>query len=325
MTDRPHVDVLFTGDVFCDLIFGELPGLPSPGGEVFAKRFAVTPGGTANRCVAAARLGLSTALAATLGTDLFGTHLAERLGEVDNLDLRWLRLDPTARTAVTVSVTDASDRSFITYQEGSPGRPQTLPEPLPRVWAAHLGLAAPLPDWAARLRAEGTRLVGGVGWDATGEWSGTVLDRLAEVDVFCPNAVEAMSYTRTDSPYQAAKVLAERVGEVVVTRGGEGALALDAGTGEYAEVPAVPVEVADPTGAGDVFVAAYMYGMLAGWPLPLRLRFAALAASSSVRTLGGAASAPDLAALHDFVRTLPAAEQAAYAPLEELWAQHGAV
>jgi sugar/nucleoside kinase (ribokinase family) len=90
-------------------------------------------------------------------------------------------------------------------------------------------------------------------------------------------------------------------------------------------VPAVPVEVADPTGAGDVFVAGYLYGMLAGWPLAPRLRFAALAASYSVRTLGGAASAPDLPALRHFVSTLPAADQAVYAPLEDIWAQHGAV
>jgi sugar/nucleoside kinase (ribokinase family) len=255
---------------------------------------------------------------------MFGNHLVEVLSAVDHLDLRWLRRDPAARTPVTVSVTDAADRSFITYQEGSPGRPQTLPDPLPRVRAAHLGLASPLPAWAGQLRAEGTLLVGGVGWDATGAWSGAVLDRLAEVDVFCPNAVEAMSYTRTDSPYEAAKVLAERVGEVVVTRGGDGALALDAGTGEYVEVPAVPVRVSDPTGAGDVFVAGYLFGRLAGWPLARRLRFAALAASYSVRTLGGATSAPDLAALRDFVRTLPAADQATHAQLEETWPQPGA-
>lgn len=322
MAERPTVDALFAGDMYCDLIFGELPGLPEPGGEVYAKRFAVVPGGTANRGVAAARLGLTTALAVTTGTDMFGDHLVDWLGGVANLDLRWLRRDPAAQTPVSVAVTGETDRSFLTYAEGAPGRPETLPAP-PRVRAAHLGIGDPLPAWAAGLRAEGTILAGGVGWDATGQWSDSVLARLSEVDIFCPNAVEAMRYTRTDSPRQAAKALAERVATVVITLGGNGCLALDAGTGEFAEVPGVPVPVADPTGAGDVFVAAYLYATLRGWPLPDRLRFANLCAALSVRGLGGASSAPDWYQIRDFVVALPAAARAEYAPLEEEWAGHG--
>ncbi|MFE2446193.1 hypothetical protein ACFXDF_29805, partial [Streptomyces sp. NPDC059426] len=51
------LDVLFAGEVFCDLVFGGIPHLPTPGTEVYADRFAVSPGGTANRAVATARLG----------------------------------------------------------------------------------------------------------------------------------------------------------------------------------------------------------------------------------------------------------------------------
>jgi len=322
VAERPVVDALFAGDVYCDVIFAELPGLPTPGGEVYAKRFAVVPGGTANRGVAAARLGLSTALAVTLGTDMFGNHLADWLGAVPNLDLRWSRRDPAVETAVSVAVTGEHDRSFITYAEGAPGRPETLPDPRPRVGAAHLPMSEPLPGWAAELRAEGTVLVGGVGWDASGEWSPVVLDRLSEVDVFCPNAVEAMNYTHTDDPREAAKALAERVAHVVVTLGPDGSLALDSGTGECVQVPSVPVEAADPTGAGDVFVAGYMYGMLRGMPPADRLRLANVAAGLSVRGLGGASSAPDWARIRDFVAALDAETRAEYAVLEETWAGH---
>ena len=48
----------------------------------------------------------------------------------------------------------------------------------------------------------------------------------------------------------------------------------------------------DPTGAGDVFVASFMASGVLDWPIEQRLRLAGLAASLSVRTLGGAASAP---------------------------------
>jgi sugar/nucleoside kinase (ribokinase family) len=57
-------------------------------------------------------------------------------------------------------------------------------------------------------------------------------------------------------------------------------------------VPSVKVTAIDPTGAGDVFVASFMASGVLDWPIEERLRLAALSASLSVRTLGGAASAP---------------------------------
>src|SRR5262245_53184154 len=106
----PVLDVVFAGEVFCDLVFCGIPHLPTPGTEVYADRFAVSAGGTANRSVAAARLGLRTGLFGVIGTDLFGEHLAARLEAEENLDLTWLRRDPSVQTPVTVAVTDEHDR-----------------------------------------------------------------------------------------------------------------------------------------------------------------------------------------------------------------------
>lgn len=193
--ERRDPDVLFAGNLFCDLVFGGLPGLPEPGGEVFAESFTVSAGGTANRCVASARLGLRTGVAATVGDDLFGRHLLATLSTEDNLDLSRLRLEPSAPTPVSVSVANDQDRSFITYDRSPSGCPDELPGELPRVRACHLPVDSPLPRWAGQLRSAGSLLVGGVGWDRTEMWSGEVLDRVADVDVFCPNEVEAMRYT----------------------------------------------------------------------------------------------------------------------------------
>ncbi len=78
----------------------------------------------------------------------------------------------------------------------------------------------------------------------------------------------------------------------VVTLGAEGACAVDSATGETAEVPSLVVEALDPTGAGDVFVAGFVTGTLAGWPLTDRLAFASLCAALSVQEFGGSLSAP---------------------------------
>ncbi|MFD8377676.1 carbohydrate kinase family protein [Streptomyces sp. NPDC059679] len=303
------LDALFAGGVFCDLVFGGIPHLPSPGSEVYADRFAVAAGGTATRCVAAARQGLETGLFAVIGTDLFGDHLAAVLGTQPGLDLRWLRRDPSVHTPITVAVANEHDRAFITYEEDGARRPDTWDGELPRVRVLHLGIADPLPGWATELRARGTLVVGGVGWDPTGTWSPDLLTRLGDVDVFVPNATEAMNYTRTDSVDEAVKVLADHVPLVVVTDGPRGAVSLDPATGGLVRVPSPRVTVADPTGAGDVFTASLMTALLQdGWPLTSRLRYAAICASMSVRTLGGAAGAPTPAAIRAFLGRMPGSD-----------------
>jgi sugar/nucleoside kinase (ribokinase family) len=115
---------------------------------------------------------------------------------------------------------------------------------------------------------------------------------LGHCEAFLPNAEEAMRYTRADCPRAAAHALTEFVPVAVVTLGSEGAYAVDRRTGETAEVPAIEVEALDPTGAGDVFVAGFVTGTLAGWPLADRLAFAGLTAALSVQEFGGSLSAP---------------------------------
>lgn len=131
-----------------------------------------------------------------------------------------------------------------------------------------------------------------MGWDDSGRWDPADLADLEHCEAFLPNAEEAMRYTRTDCPRAAARKLADRVPLAVVTLGAEGAYAVDGRTGESAEVPAIAVEALDPTGAGDVFVAGFVTGTLADWPLAERLAFAGLSAALSVQEFGGSLSAP---------------------------------
>jgi sugar/nucleoside kinase (ribokinase family) len=295
------LDVLFAGEVFCDLVFGGIPHLPTPGTEVYADRFAVSAGGTATRSVAAARLGLRTGMFGVIGTDLFGEYLAARLGAEENLDLTWLRRDPSVHTPVTAAVTNEHDRAFFTYEEKGALHPEVWEGDLPEVRFLQLGMGRPLPGWAAEFRTRGARVVGGVGWDPTGHWPRDLLTRLAEIDVFVCNAVEATSYTRTGTVEEAVKVLASLVPDVVVTDGASGAVAVDGATGELVRVRVPRVPAVDPTGAGDVFTAALITGLNHDWPLSTRLHFAGLCAALSVQSLGGANSAPHWKAINAFL------------------------
>jgi sugar/nucleoside kinase (ribokinase family) len=138
-----------------------------------------------------------------------------------------------------------------------------------------------------------------VAWDDDRLSSPGLLDRLAQVDVFMPNAAEALAATRCATVPEAAVALADHGPLVVVKNGGSGSLAVCPGSSVATEAPAVPVEVRDTTGAGDVFDAGFIYASLAGWPLARRLRFANLCAAESVKLIGGSLAAPcwrDLAA-----------------------------
>lgn len=289
-------DAVFPGTLFCDIVFSGLAGLPTRGSEIFADDLDVSPGGAATRAVAAARLGAHAAPAGVLGDDLFGDAVHARLAAEPGVDLSLTWRSSAIPTAVTVALSDGADRTFVTHEDhrsrftGWHGAP-------PAARTAHVGLNRGVPAWAVELGTTGTRLFGGVGWDPSGAWSADLLQALAEVDVFVPNAGEAMAYTGTTDPRAAARELAEHVPLAVVTCGADGALAVEAATGTEVGVGALaadtlPGPVVDPTGAGDVFTAALMVATLVGWSLRQQLTFATLAAGISVTRPGGGASAP---------------------------------
>ncbi|MQA95443.1 MAG: carbohydrate kinase family protein [Streptosporangiales bacterium] len=290
--DGPRLDVFLTGTVFMDMIFTGLPGLPPPGTEMYSEGLGSAPGGVANLAVAMSRLGLNVGLAAGFGDDMFGQYLWRTLSEQEGVDLSHARRLPQWPTPVTVSLAYDADRGMVTHHRPLPIDAHELVARPPRAKTCFVELDSGVPEWALRMRGAGARVFADVGWDATGTWSPDVLGLLGQVDVFMPNAIEAMSYTRTNDPEASLRALAELVPVVVVKMGGRGAIAVDGTTGERASAPALPVNALDPTGAGDVFGAAFTFGTLAEWPLDQRLRFANLCAGLSVRHYSGSLGSP---------------------------------
>jgi sugar/nucleoside kinase (ribokinase family) len=292
--DDSRLDVFLSGIVFMDVIFTGLPGAPIDGTEIYSRGLGSAPGGCANLAVALSRLGLNVGLGAGFGNDMFGEYLWRTLAEQEGIDLSASRRLPGWPTPVTVSLSHGDDRSMITYREPLPdgSRDELVSGPVPPAATCFVGLHRDMPSWLYELRESGAIVFADVGWDGTGEWAAAVLDRLDLIDVFLPNSVEAMAYTRTSSPRAALQALSSRVPLCVVKDGGRGAIACDAATGEMARAPAIPVEVLDPTGAGDVFDAGFIFGTLAGWPLAQRLKFANLCAGLSVRHRSGSLGAP---------------------------------
>jgi sugar/nucleoside kinase (ribokinase family) len=103
--------------------------------------------------------------------------------------------------------------------------------------------------------------------------------RVQRADVVILNASEAALLTGIATPEEAAGRLASEGLTAVVTRGPDGALSAADGSIHRASAP--QVTVADATGAGDLFAAAFAWAELTGAERPLEL--ACLYASLSVR------------------------------------------
>ncbi|HYL84979.1 MAG TPA: PfkB family carbohydrate kinase [Candidatus Angelobacter sp.] len=85
------------------------------------------------------------------------------------------------------------------------------------------------------------------------------------------------------------------------TLGQEGVLAWDGKKFHYA--PAFRVEAVDTTGAGDIFHAGFLYGLLQNWPLPRQLHFACAAAALNCTAVGARGGIPSIEQIERFMVT----------------------
>jgi sugar/nucleoside kinase (ribokinase family) len=119
--------------------------------------------------------------------------------------------------------------------------------------------------------------------------------RDGKIDILFANEAEAKAMVAVDNFEEAVACLAKLAPTLVVTRSGEGAIALSGG--QRASVPAEPIErLVDTTGAGDLFAAGFLAGQSRGLSLEASLRLGAIAAAEVIQHYGARPEA-DLKAL----------------------------
>ncbi len=90
----------------------------------------------------------------------------------------------------------------------------------------------------------------------------TLTHLVSAADIFSPNLVEAISMVGEGEPEELIRRFFQLGAKLVALRmGKEGALVADRETGQAARLPALPVRVVDPVGAGNAFCG----GFLVGW------------------------------------------------------------
>jgi sulfofructose kinase len=256
--------------------------------------YDVQPGGQVpTALVALQRWGLRTAYVGSFGDDLGGVLSRSSLA-IAGVDLAATVVRPnTAQQVAVILVDETTGERSVLWQrvDALVLRAHEVPSAAVQRGRVLLMDAADLPAAlvAARAaKAAGTLTVLDVDTPAAG-----IEELLQLTDILIVGA-DVLAHLTGRGDVRRALRAAAALGPwfVGVTLGPGGALALVCGEVHY--VPAYRVPVVDSTGAGDIFHAGVIYGVLHGWPPSDTLRFAAAAAALKCEQLGGRPGIPTL-------------------------------
>jgi sugar/nucleoside kinase (ribokinase family) len=279
-----------------DLFVPPLLRLPDEGELIAIDDLLQDAGGCAvNTASTLTRLGFNASIAARAGTDALGDWMIEKL-KSKGVDVSWVtRTDsePTSKTVILPLV--GQDRRYI----HAPGANATLTvddiEPsLDGADALIVGGFLDLPGLSpqplaallSRARAAGiTTLLDVVIPSGSSGLSAALREVLPQVDCFLPNSGEGEAITGDSVPLAQAETFLEWGAQsVVITCGASGALYVDSDVRLF--TPPFPVDFVDGSGSGDAFAAGYLAGLVNGWDVDRRMRFAAAIGASATRGLG---------------------------------------
>lgn len=307
---RPAYDVIVLGDYFYDLIYTGLPEFPVLGREIDCAGVTTTGGALFTTVVALHRLGAKVGWPAYFGNDYYSQSVYD-FAVAEGVDLTLARRVDRPYRRVTTALPLHGERAFVTYTDPDA-------DDLYEHWFAslracdfrhvHLGgmdcldKVEPLIQY---VRERGATL-------STDCQDGEHLQKpckcremIEQVDVFLPNARESLIVAEVDTIMEALRQLAQRVGQIVVKDGANGAWAADGDT--ITHVPPIQAgPVIDTTGAGDCFNAGFLYGYVVEHaPLETCARYGNICGGLSVTGVGGATNAPTRAELLDWLAGEP--------------------
>jgi sulfofructose kinase len=281
----PMADVVGLGLNAFDTII-VVPHFPLAGAKLPIVQVRQCPGGqVATAMVACARWGLRTRYIGSIGDDEAG-QVHQREFQAAGVEAHLL-IQPGVASQFAYILVDlrTGERTILWHRD-------------PR-------LAVP-PSWLCRAWIERARLLHVDGHDPAAaiqaaRWARAAnIPVVADLDNFYPGMEDLLPLVdyllaaeefpaRVLGPCEPERALEElrrRFGHRVVgiTLGAEGAMVLsDEG---LLRCPAYRVEAVDTTGAGDVFHAGFIYGLLRGWPTAGCVEFACAAAALNCTALG---------------------------------------
>lgn len=275
------------GSTNVDLLYKGFERLPKLGEELYCDEFSLQlGGGLPATLINLGRLGVSARIATELGNDMFSEFAKSKFQE-NGVEPANLYDGDKIPLNITSAIILPADRTFFTYGKGSIDPSDEAKEAFYRMAAgAKVVLMHPggfLPVYR-RLKAEGTKLVLDTGWDEELSFS-KYGEYLELADYYTPNRKEAMQITGTTSPEAAAERLRVYFDNVVVKVDKDGCIGMDGG--EMFFVPSIDeFQNVDSTGAGDAFLAGFVYGLMHDCPLKQCIAYGNITGGKAVTAVG---------------------------------------
>jgi sulfofructose kinase len=297
----PRVDVVGVGLNATDTLI-PLQHYPERGSKVEFRSARVLPGGqTATAMVACQQWGLRTRYVGRIGDDAAGElHRAEF--EKTGVEAHLFTTQGCASQQSYILVDDSGERTVLWKRDE---RLTLRPEELQREWIVNArALHVDGHDTEAATLAAGWARIAGIPVIADlDEIYHDVEALVKKVDYLITSRDVPGRLTGTSDLRNSLPALGKRFGcrLTAATLGADGVLAWDGEKFHYAR--AYWIETVDTTGAGDLFHAGFMYGLLQGWSMQKQLEFACASAALNCRGMGARGGIEVVDSIHRLIQT----------------------
>lgn len=294
--------ILILGDINVDIL-ARVDAFAGLGGDYLVPALEFHCGGVgANTALAMARWGVPVRLLGATGRDWFGQLALGHLKR-QRVDVSFVRQTDRALTGLMLTIIGRDgQRTFF----GSRGANADFRAPsLNQRWmkgmqALHLFgynfLSRSVTQAARRLlsvaRRQGARVSLDVGMGAARQVPRRILQVTRQADILFLSREEATALTGERNTLKAVRALAHSgVRQVIVKLGERGCLVRE--NGALRNVPAFAVAVADTTGCGDAFTAAFLRARMKGWPTEEAALLANAAGAAAATVVGAGEQMPE--------------------------------
>lgn len=278
-----------------------VPEFPTSNSKMRIHRFEKSGGGqVATAMVALSRWGVKVKYIGKVGSDELGRFSLESIRQA-GMDVSAVTVEPDTRNQFATIIVDgrSGDRTILwdrddrlRYRDGELRREDVCSGKLLHLDGHDIRAAIQCAAWAREAHIP------------------TVLDA-DKVEPLTPELIRNIDFVVTSSRFPTLftgvsdreKAIVElqkhTSGFLCATLGPEGALALV--EGKILHVKGFKIKAIDTTGAGDVFHAGFIYGLLQNWEVSEILRFANAVAALKCLDLGGRKGIPHLEEVHKFL------------------------
>jgi sulfofructose kinase len=278
-----------------------VPEFPTSNSKMRIRRFEKSGGGqVATAMVALSRWGVKAKYIGKVGSDELGQFSLESIRQA-GMDVSSVTVEPDVRNQFAMIIVDgrSGDRTILwdrddrlIYREGELRREDACSGKLLHLDGHDIQAAIQCAQWARQAGIP------------------TVLDA-DKVEPLTPELIRNLDFVVTSSRFPAlftgisdrekafVELQKHTSGFLCTTLGPEGAMALV--EREILHVKGFKIKAVDTTGAGDVFHAGFIYGLLQNWEISEILRFANAGAALKCRDLGGRSGIPTLLEAHNLL------------------------